>query len=73
MVSRKEAQATQQDKGEGIASPNRLRIHACVLPAIVQQPLWVAVFPGPQATRQQPQRSTSRQQGRMSAGRQADS
>jgi hypothetical protein len=55
MVSRKEVRATQLNKGEGITSANGLRIHACVLLAIVRQPPRVAVFPGPRTQRRQPQ------------------
>jgi hypothetical protein len=36
MVSRKEARATQPDKGEGITSANGLRIYACILLVIVR-------------------------------------
>jgi hypothetical protein len=72
MVSRKEARATQPSEGEEIVSANGLRIHACVLPAIVRQPPRVAVFPGPRAQRRQPQCGAGGRRGRVGTGRRAD-
>jgi hypothetical protein len=72
IVSRKEARATQPNKEEGITSANEPRIHACVLPAIVQQPPRVAVFPGPRTQRQQPQCGAGQRRGRMGTGGRVD-